>query len=72
MPSLTEFIQGNVKQAAIAPVRLDQPVPVEDLHTPALLLDLNAGQLQISPSTQVKPSPQSALTSHGTLYLAVQ
>ena len=42
MPSLTEFIQGNVKQAAIAPVRLDQPVPVEDLHTPALLLDLDA------------------------------
>lgn len=41
MPSLTEFIQGTVTNAPVSPIKLDEPVPVEALHTPALLLDLD-------------------------------
>lgn len=41
MPSLTEFIQSTVNTAPVSPIKLDEPVPVEALHTPALLLDLD-------------------------------
>ncbi len=42
MPSLAEFIDNNRKQIAWEPIRLDEPVPLEELHTPALVIDLDA------------------------------
>jgi len=51
MPSLAEFIRSRVERAEINPIVLDEPVPLEALHTPALVLDLdvfeeNLGKMQ--------------------------
>ena len=58
MPSLAEFIQGTVNNAPIAPIKLDEPVPVESLHTPALLLDLDVFEANLD-------KMQRHLSGHG-------
>lgn len=58
MPTLDEFIQGTVNDAPIAPIKLDEPVPVEALHTPALLLDLDVFESNLD-------RMQRHLASHG-------
>jgi len=58
MPTLNEFIRGTIDQAPVAPVKLDEPVPVEALHTPALLLDLDVFEANLT-------RMQDHLKSHG-------
>lgn len=41
MPSLDEFIATTVTNAQLAPIVLTEPVPLEALHTPALIIDLD-------------------------------
>ncbi len=41
MPSLDEFISSTVTSASLAPIELSEPVPIEALHTPALIIDLD-------------------------------
>jgi D-serine deaminase-like pyridoxal phosphate-dependent protein len=41
MPTLSEFIEDSVQRAEIEPIRLNEPVPLEELHTPALVIDLD-------------------------------
>lgn len=41
MPSLDEFIATTISEAKIEPIKLDEPVPLEALHTPALVIDLD-------------------------------
>lgn len=55
---LNDFIRGTVANRAIEPIRLDQPVPLESLHTPALLLDLDAFERNLK-------KMQSHLERHG-------
>lgn len=58
MPTLTEFIQGTISNAPVSAVKLDEPVPVEALHTPALLLDLDVFESNLK-------KMQDHLTSNG-------
>ena len=41
MPSLAEFIAANRSAARLDPIPLSEPVPLEALHTPALVIDLD-------------------------------
>ena len=41
MTSLNEFYQQVRESRLIEPVLLDEPVSIEDLHTPALVIDLD-------------------------------
>ena len=58
MPSLAEFIRSTVETRQMAAIRLDEPVPVEALHTPALLLDLEVFERNLD-------KMQRHLTAHG-------
>lgn len=42
MPSLAEFIAANRGNAQLDPIPLSEPVPLGELHTPALVIDLDA------------------------------
>ncbi len=41
MPTLHQFIDESITGAVTEPVKLSEPVPVEQLPTPALIIDLN-------------------------------
>ena len=41
MTTLQEFIDDSLYKVPIEPIRLDPPVPLDSLPTPALVLDLN-------------------------------
>ncbi|MCB1692184.1 MAG: DSD1 family PLP-dependent enzyme [Pseudomonadales bacterium] len=41
MPRLEDLMKKSVADAPIEPIRLDEPVPLEALHTPALVIDLD-------------------------------
>jgi len=40
MPTLQQFIADSVSQLSFAPIRLDSPISLDDLPTPALVIDL--------------------------------
>jgi D-serine deaminase-like pyridoxal phosphate-dependent protein len=42
MPSLEQFITDDLASIPLTPIKLDPPVPVAELPTPALLIDLDA------------------------------
>lgn len=58
MPTLDDFIAASVTSAPIEPIPLDPPVAVEDLHTPALLIDLDVFEKNLA-------AMQAHLDSHG-------
>lgn len=64
MPSLIEFIQATIKNAPVAPVRLDEPVPVDALHTPALVLDLDVFEQNLARMQQHLASHSMGLRCH--------
>ena len=41
MPTLDQFIADDLARVSMAPIKLDPPVPLADLPTPALLIDLD-------------------------------
>jgi 3-hydroxy-D-aspartate aldolase len=58
VPSLEEFIRQTVGQVAFQPIRLDVPVPLAELHTPALVIDLDVYERNLD-------RMQAYLTRHG-------
>ncbi len=41
MTTLEQFMQDTLRKVPIEPIRLDPPVPIASLPTPALVLDLD-------------------------------
>lgn len=41
MPTFQEFIAESVSKLSFAPIKLDEPIPLEALPTPALVIDLD-------------------------------
>ena len=58
MPTLAGFIEDSINNVPIEPIKLDNPVPVEALPTPALILDLDILEANLQ-------RMQSYLTEHG-------
>ncbi len=58
MPSLSEFIAANRRAVQLDPIELSEPVPLEELHTPALTIDLDIFESNLA-------RMQNHLSSHG-------
>lgn len=58
MPSLCEFVTAHRRSRQLDPIFLPEPVPLEALHTPALIIDLDAFERNLG-------YMQSFLAGHG-------
>lgn len=58
MPSLADFIESRISRVELEPIRLDAPVALDDLQTPALVIDLDAFERNLD-------RMQNHLSSHG-------
>lgn len=58
MTTLQQFLQDTLRQVPIEAIKLDTPVPLADLHTPALVLDLDIFEANLQ-------KMQTHLTKHG-------
>ncbi|MDP4599345.1 MAG: DSD1 family PLP-dependent enzyme [Pseudomonadales bacterium] len=58
MTTLQQFLQDRLRQVPIEAIKLDKPVPLADLHTPALVLDLDIFEANLQ-------KMQAHLSSHG-------
>ncbi|HJN49151.1 MAG: DSD1 family PLP-dependent enzyme [Pseudomonadales bacterium] len=56
--SLDEFISSQVSSRACQPIKLKEPVPLADLHTPALVIDQDVMQANLG-------NMQTHLNAHG-------
>lgn len=68
MPTLNEFIALSVRQAPIEPIRLSEPVPVTQLHTPALLIDLEVFERNLDKMQAHLAANHIALRAHTKMH----
>lgn len=68
MPSFTQFLEKDRKKRELAPIVLDEPVKLEDLHTPALIVDLEAFEKNLDVMQQYLDKMGIALRAHTKMH----
>ncbi|HIG40452.1 MAG: DSD1 family PLP-dependent enzyme [bacterium] len=68
MPTLNQFINETVSKLSFEPIRLDQPVTVEQLPTPALIIDLDVFELNLQKMQQHLANNGMGLRSHTKMH----
>ena len=68
MTQIDEFYQHSRHSVAVEPIVLEQPVPLEALHTPALILDLDLFEKNLSKMQRYLNDNDIALRAHTKMH----
>lgn len=68
MTTLQEFIDDSLYKVPIEPIRLDPPVPLDSLPTPALVLDLNVFERNLDKMQQHLQKHGMGLRAHTKMH----
>ena len=68
MPSLDEFLAAHGAGRPALPIPLDEPVPLEELQTPALILDLDRFEANLDRMQEYLDSKGIALRAHTKMH----
>ncbi len=68
MPSLKEFLSDSINNAPAEAIRLSEPVPVEALPTPALIIDLDVFEHNLSTMQAYLDSQKIGLRCHTKMH----
>ncbi len=68
MPSFNQFLKNTVEQTPLDPIILDQPIGLEELHTPALTIDLNVFERNLENMQSYLNDHKLGLRSHGKMH----
>lgn len=68
MPNLQEFIESSWRQAPATPLELSEPVPVEELPTPALIIDLDVFEANLDKMQRHVEAHGMGLRSHTKMH----
>lgn len=68
MASLEQFITDDLARIPLTPIKLDPPVPVAELPTPALLIDLDAFDANLAKMQRHVDTHGMALRSHTKMH----
>ncbi|MBD3646421.1 MAG: DSD1 family PLP-dependent enzyme [Pseudomonadales bacterium] len=68
MPTLQEFIEMTWRQAPATPLELSEPVPVEALPTPALIIDLDLFEANVDKMQRHVEAHGMGLRSHTKMH----
>ena len=68
MPTLNQFISETVSKLSFEPIQLDQPVTLEQLPTPALIIDLDVFESNLQKMQQHLASNGMGLRSHTKMH----
>ena len=68
MTTLEEFIDDSLYKVPIEPIRLDPPVPLDSLPTPALVLDLNVFERNLDKMQQHMQKHGMGLRAHTKMH----
>jgi 3-hydroxy-D-aspartate aldolase len=68
MSTLEQFIADDLARVALAPIKLDPPVPLADLPTPALLIDLDVFDANLAKMQQHVEAHGMGLRCHTKMH----
>jgi 3-hydroxy-D-aspartate aldolase len=68
MSTLEQFIADDLARVALAPIKLDPPVPLADLPTPALLIDLDVFDANLAKMQQHADAHGMGLRCHTKMH----
>lgn len=68
MPTLTQFIRESVARMSFGPIKLDEPVAIDQLPTPALLIDLDIFEFNLEKMQRHLSDHGMGLRSHTKMH----
>ena len=68
MPSFNQFLRNSIDQVRLEPIELDEPIALEDLHTPALTIDLDIFERNLEKMQSYLNRNNLGLRSHGKMH----
>jgi 3-hydroxy-D-aspartate aldolase len=63
-----QFLKDSLERVPLEPIPLHEPIPVEDLHTPALMIDLDIFEKNLDKMQRYLTQNNLGLRSHGKMH----